>query len=29
LTGVAFLSGFMQSVSFWLIDTFPALSQLG
>ena len=28
-TGVAFLTGGMQSVSFWLIETFPALGRLG
>jgi cytochrome c-type biogenesis protein len=28
-TGVAFLTGGMQSVSFWLIDTFPSLGRLG
>src|SRR5580704_2236042 len=29
LTGVAFLTGGMQSVSFWLIDAFPSLGRLG
>ncbi|HLJ71893.1 MAG TPA: cytochrome c biogenesis protein CcdA [Roseiarcus sp.] len=29
LTGVAFLSGGVQAASQWLIDAFPALSQLG
>jgi cytochrome c-type biogenesis protein len=29
LTGVAFLSGGVQAVSMWLIDTFPALARLG
>jgi len=29
VTGVAFLTGGMQSVSFWLLETFPALSRLG
>jgi cytochrome c-type biogenesis protein len=29
LTGVAFLSGGVQSASTWLIDAFPSLSQLG
>ncbi|MEA2470597.1 MAG: cytochrome c-type biosis protein, partial [Thermoleophilaceae bacterium] len=29
LTGIAFLTGGMQSLSFWLIETFPALSRLG
>ncbi len=29
LTGVAFLTGGMQSLSFWLLETFPALARLG
>ena len=29
LTGIAFLTGGMQSLSFWLIQTFPALATLG
>ncbi len=29
LTGVAFLTGSMQSFSFWLLENFPALGQLG
>jgi cytochrome c-type biogenesis protein len=29
LTGVAFLTGGLQSFSFWLLETFPALSRLG
>ena len=29
LTGIAFLSGGMQSASFWLIETFPGLAALG
>ena len=29
LTGVAFLTGGMQTLSFWLLETFPALSRLG
>ena len=29
VTGVAFLSGGMQSLSFWLIETFPSLARLG
>jgi len=29
LTGVAFLTGGMQSMSFWLLETFPALARLG
>ena len=29
VTGVAFLSGGLQATSRWLIDAFPALSQLG
>jgi cytochrome c-type biogenesis protein len=29
LTGVLFLTGGMQSVSFWLLQTFPGLARLG
>ncbi len=29
LTGIAFLSGWMTTASFWLLETFPALGQLG
>lgn len=29
LTGIGFLTGAMQSASFWLLETFPALSRLG
>jgi cytochrome c-type biogenesis protein len=29
LTGVGFLTGAMQSMSFWLLETFPILSRLG
>ena len=29
LTGIAFLSGGMQSLSFWLIEAFPGLARLG
>jgi cytochrome c-type biogenesis protein len=29
LTGVAFLTGGMQTMSFWLLETFPALGRLG
>ncbi len=29
LTGIAFLTGGMQSFSFWLLETFPALGTLG
>ncbi len=29
ITGVAFLTGGMQTLSFWLIEAFPGLSQLG
>jgi cytochrome c-type biogenesis protein len=29
LTGVAFLTGGLQRASFWLLETFPALSNLG
>jgi len=28
-TGIAFLTGGMQTLSFWLLETFPALSKLG
>jgi cytochrome c-type biogenesis protein len=28
-TGVAFLTGGFQSVSFWLIETFPQFGQIG
>ncbi len=29
LTGIGFLTGAMQSMSFWLIEMFPALAKLG
>ena len=29
VTGIAFLTGGMQSLSFWLIETFPTLARLG
>ena len=29
LTGIAFLTGGMQTMAFWLLETFPALQQLG
>jgi cytochrome c-type biogenesis protein len=29
LTGIAFLTGFMATASFWLLETFPALGRLG
>lgn len=29
LTGIAFLTGSMADLSFWLLDTFPALGRLG
>jgi cytochrome c-type biogenesis protein len=29
LTGIAFLTGALTSVSFWLLETFPALSKIG
>jgi cytochrome c-type biogenesis protein len=29
LAGVAFLTGWMTDLSFWLLDSFPALGQLG
>ena len=28
-TGIAFLTGGMQTLSFWLLETFPALARLG
>jgi cytochrome c-type biogenesis protein len=29
LTGIAFLSGWITSMSFWLLEIFPALASLG
>lgn len=29
LTGIAFLTGWMQSAAFWLLEAFPALGRLG
>ena len=29
LTGIAFLTGWITNMSFWLLETFPALGQLG
>jgi cytochrome c-type biogenesis protein len=29
LTGIGFLTGFMATASFWLLETFPALARLG
>ncbi len=29
IAGVLFLTGGMQSFSFWLLETFPALGRLG
>jgi cytochrome c-type biogenesis protein len=29
LTGIMFLTGFMQTMSYWLLETFPALGRLG
>jgi cytochrome c-type biogenesis protein len=29
LTGIAFLTGALSSVSFWLLETFPAFSKIG
>ena len=29
LTGIAFLTGAMQDFSYWLIEMFPGLAQLG
>jgi cytochrome c-type biogenesis protein len=28
-TGIGFLTGFMQSLSYWLLQTFPGLAQIG
>lgn len=29
LTGIAFLTGSINRFSFWLLETFPALGQIG
>ena len=29
LTGIAFLTGWITNMSFWLLETFPALGRLG
>ena len=29
LTGVAFLSGHMATVSYWMLEAFPGLATLG
>jgi cytochrome c-type biogenesis protein len=29
LTGIAFLTGGIESLSFWLLETFPSLTELG
>jgi cytochrome c-type biogenesis protein len=29
LTGVAFLTGAISEVSYWLLDTFPLLGKIG
>ena len=29
LTGIAFLTGWITNMSFWLLETFPALATLG
>jgi cytochrome c-type biogenesis protein len=29
LTGIAFLTGAISSVSYWLLDTFPVLGKIG
>ena len=29
LTGIAFLAGWITNMSFWLLETFPALGTLG
>jgi cytochrome c-type biogenesis protein len=29
LTGIAFLTGSLTSLSFWLLETFPILGRIG
>jgi cytochrome c-type biogenesis protein len=29
ITGVMFLTGWMQTISYWLIETFPGLASIG
>jgi cytochrome c-type biogenesis protein len=29
LTGIAFLTGVMSEMSYWLLDTFPVLGKIG
>ena len=29
LTGIAFLTGWITNMSYWLLETFPALATLG
>jgi cytochrome c-type biogenesis protein len=29
LTGIAFLTGTVSEVSYWLLDAFPALGKIG
>jgi cytochrome c-type biogenesis protein len=29
ITGVLFLTGWMQNFSYWLIETFPGLASIG
>ncbi len=29
LTGIAFLTGWITTASFWLLETFPVLGRLG
>jgi cytochrome c-type biogenesis protein len=29
LTGIAFLTGWITTMSFWLLETFPVLGRLG
>ena len=29
LTGIAFLTGWIQTASYWLLEAFPALGRLG
>jgi cytochrome c-type biogenesis protein len=29
LTGILFLTGFISTASYWLLETFPALGRIG
>ena len=29
LTGIAFLTGFISTASYWLLETFPVLGRIG